>query len=80
MHKGILRNWKQNGLVLSLIGLIIKELENQCVHTLHTINIHLWIIIIIICSMLTLEYSCNKYCNLIGHIEVSNQLRDLQVL
>ncbi len=26
-----------------------------------------------------LEYSCNKYCNLIGHIEVSNQLRDLQV-
>ena len=27
-----------------------------------------------------LEHSCNKYCNLIGHIEVPNQLRDLQVL
>ena len=27
-----------------------------------------------------LEYSCNKYCNLISHIEVSNQFRDLQVL
>ena len=24
-------------------------------------------------------YSCNKYCYLIGHIEVSYQLRDLQV-
>jgi hypothetical protein len=23
---------------------------------------------------LHLEYSCNKYCNLIGHSEVSNQL------
>ena len=24
-----------------------------------------------------LEYRCNKYCNLIGHIEASNQLRNL---
>ena len=27
----------------------------------------------------TLEYSCNKYCNLIGQNKVSNQLRNLQV-
>ena len=26
-----------------------------------------------------LEYSCNKYCNLIGQIDATNQLRTLQV-
>ena len=26
-----------------------------------------------------LEYSCNKYCDLIGHLEVSISHRDLQV-
>ena len=27
----------------------------------------------------TIEYSCNKYCDLIGHSEVSTSRRDLQV-
>ena len=31
-------------------------------------------------ASLCLEYTCNKYCDLIGHLEVSISHRDLQIL
>ena len=43
-------------------------------------NMEINVALYILANNLVLEYSCNKYCDLIGHSEVSISHRDLQVL
>ena len=45
----------------------------------YKLDIHIIIMQCMSYNFTTLEYSCNKYCDLIGQLEVSISRRDLQV-
>ena len=54
----------------------VKNLRHNSI-TCTIILLHVHMYTILYYNVIILEYRCNKYCNLIGHIEASNQLRNL---